>query len=1624
MDQLGKQLLSQKEAVQLLSELQTKDTKNTQEIAIIGTACRLPMAGDTEAFWDNLINGRTCLTPKPAGHLFYEEAYKNKHYAEFVGMTEGLPDDTENLESFSGAYVEHTDKFDANFFGIPPREARYIDPEQRVFMEVAWSAIEDAGYGASNIKNTKTGVFAGKDGTNSINYKYITEDDPMKLIGTWNGILASRISYLFNFKGPAIVFDTACSSGLVAIHEACNAIRNQECEMALAGGISIGAGGTRTDEEEEIDGDDSLVQALSSSDNRVRSFDKKSTGTVFGEGVVVFLLKPLAKAVKDRDHIYGIIKGSAINNDGASNGLTAPNPLAQEEVIIDAWKRAKVSPETISYVEAHGTATLLGDPIEVLGLSNAFLKFTDRRQFCGIGSLKTNIGHTIGASGAANLLKVVLSMNHHTLPPSLNFEEPNPHINFMESATYVVDKVTPWDNEEQPLRAGISSFGFSGTNCHMIVEEYKTPLEMETVTDKTNILTLSAKTETAMINIIKNYKKFLENKTDLNMNDVCFTANTGRGHYVYRLALVVNSLDELKGKIDLVAANGLKSIEDEKIYYSKNNVVSDKRQQKLEGEISESELRIFTTQAKAIIDTLKDHADDEDYRTKLVNLCALYVKGANVDWTRLYTTELVKRIPLPTYPFDRIHYWGDVKKTKIKSEDVEDTQTLHPLVEKCLVDSMKQNIYLVNFNLKKHWVLQDHKIMGGNLLAGTAFIEIIKESFRQCFDNENIVINNIVFLSPLVASVEDEDIETHIVITKEQGETSFTVVSRHADANGEIWIEHAKGSASFHEDTATKQLDFGSILTDPEVEELPLKTKVDENGMNAFGERWSCVQHFYRKKDEEGETIFTEVKLPDKLSKDLEEYACHPGIMDTAINMATMQLYAGGDFFLPFSYKNLKFYRRLPGHFYSKIRKIPKGNDSELMSFQVTLVDMEGNTIAEAEETSLKKINKIHEYVTSSFYGLRWTPQAAEEREFSIPEGNILILADRSGFAKELTDRIQTADNNLYFVSFGEVYAQLDSTHYTVGGAEEDYVKLLEDIGVDTFSTVYHLSTLDFNQSDYTLEQYPETLNQGLYNLAYLTRSFLKKINGNVNFVLVTEHAHDVDGEEAYIKPANASFLALAKTTQAECPEYEYRSIDIDSRTDMNTVLNEVLRSGEQTFRVAYRNNVRYTEVLTALDVQRDDIEVVKIKKEGVYLITGGTGGLGLETALNLGGLGPCNICLIGRRQLPERSEWEAVLKKDKDKKASDLIRGIQRLESKGCNVILRYSDACDVEQMTSITEELKKVYGHINGVVHCAGVAGDGFLFRKDMDVFNRVINPKIYGTIILDQLTRDQELDFFILFSSMQSLFGGPGQGDYTAANTFLDSYAPYLWKKGLAAQTINWSGWSETGMAVDYQVNDSNTLFRSLETQVAINALNNVINSNMSNVVPGKINFDVLGQIGADNLPFALSAGLKKNLARQKSKNRDMGSNEVKQLLNPEDLVILGKSKEYTETEKNVAYLYAIVLDLKEIDIYENFNSVGGDSIHAMQLLKELGALYPGMVDVSDIFTHPTVEELAEFIDKKRGVGKENIVDEVIAQKSEEELSDQVLMELLDNIEKGDSSLDDALVILNEVGEGQDE
>ncbi len=477
----------------------------------------------------------------------------------------------QNIEFCEVAYLDEIDKFDYKFFGISPKEASLTDPIQRLFLQTAWEAIEDAGYSEYNVRGSRTGTYVGFSGFKSSKYdQLITEVDPtvgvLSKTGKTPSLIAGRLAYLLDFRGPSMVLDTSCSGSLVAVHLACQAIQSGDCEMAIAGGASIKLSPiTRTEKV-----------GIESADGRARTFDDSSDGTGGGEGIVAILLKPLDRAIRDGDNIYAIIKGSAINSDGSSNGITAPNALAQEDVIFKAWKDSGIDPETITYIEAHGTGTKLGDPIEIDGIQRAFKKYTNKKHFCGIGSLKTNIGNLDSSAGIAGLVKAVLALKHKQLPPTNHFNKPNRNIDFINLPVFVNDKLTEWESKDTKRRCGVSAFGLSGTNCHIVLEEApENEANSEIITDKLNILTISAKSENSLLRIINRYKNLLVKEQDLNLNNFCYSANTGRGHYSCRVALIFENKEELLEKLYLLSTIKFNEITDKDVFYGEHKNITE-----------------------------------------------------------------------------------------------------------------------------------------------------------------------------------------------------------------------------------------------------------------------------------------------------------------------------------------------------------------------------------------------------------------------------------------------------------------------------------------------------------------------------------------------------------------------------------------------------------------------------------------------------------------------------------------------------------------------------------------------------------------------------------------------------------------------------------------------------------------------------------------------------------------------------------------------------------------------------------------------------------------------------------------------------------------------------------------
>lgn len=1553
--QLKNGTMDKNEAMGLLSEVQEMTKENDKDIAIIGLSARLPMADSVDEYWDNLIQGRRCFTSKPTSKLHTEKVLLNPHYAEFLGMD--VPTNIDDLEGVVGAFVSGVDEFDYAFFNIAPHEASYIEPSQRIFMEIAWGAIEDAGYGVDQVSDSNVGIFVGKDHSNSMHYKEISKNDSAAVTGNWEGYLASRLSYAFNFRGPAMVVDTACSSGLVAVHEACLSLRNQECEMAIAGGIFVGGGGTKIDEDPD-DEDLGSIGAVSSKDNNVRTFDRKTTGSVFGEGVVAFLLKPLAAALRDRDNVIAVIKGSAINNDGASNGVTAPNPVAQQEVIEKAWKDAGISPESVTYVEAHGTGTLLGDPIEVMGLTKAFAHNTKRKQFCGVGSVKTNVGHLVAASGPASLLKVALALKNEVIPPSLNFEEPNQNIDFMNSPLYVVDRLTPWKRSDEQRIAGINAFGFSGTNCHMVVAEAPEQAAEPSTKHAVNILTFSGKTESALQNLLRSYVKYLEAGNTPQFDDLCYTANIGRGHFTHRVAMMVKDHEDLRQKIQALIDSDFSAKGMEDVYSGHYRVVSARATERQEGDVTEKELHDLFVQASKIMQVL--HDDERKTAEQLRKLAQVYVQGAHVDFFSLYSGETHYRVSLPTYCFDSTFCWTEPKTTKLTSEAGEALENTYPVVERKLIDSVDTTIYQTHFSTEKHWFLKEHRLMGTNIVPGTAYIEMMREIAKEYWNVEQVLIKSLVFSHPLEAGAEP--VPAQFIITRQDQDDLLIRIATCDPEDHHAWTEHAQAVLSRLQEKPQEVFAVQNIAEQAEDVTITIPETSDSDDYIYMGPRWHSVLHTYKK----GDTLESEIRLAPEFVKDVEQYRYHPAITDAALNIP-LQIYIKNEMYLPLSYQNLKIYDRIPAHFYSRLEKTAGNIGSEILSFRVTLADEKGKILAEIDNYTTKKVGKFNNYVTNSYFGFDWNA-CGELRDswptVSMPKGNAIIFADRNGYAQALMALIGEGLQP-YYVQFGEENKKISDHRYQIEGTEASYDWLLEDLQLDAVDHVFQMANL-YDENDDTPKGDENALKRSLYQLFFFPRSLLRHGKGKTAFHLLTDHAYAVDEQDVQVNPFHTAFLSMIKTLAAEYTNFSFDAFDFAEKVEPEKLLSALMSEGDGLIH-AVRHGKLYRCVLNMRNTNHLAEEELQWHKNGVYVITGGTGGLGLEVAKYLAEMGAGKICLLARRGVPEREMFDEIVEKNRNRRLVRIIEAVEAMEKLGAAVTIDAVDVSDAELMKEKFEEIRKENGRINGIVHCAGVAGDGFLYNKSDETFRSVISPKVLGVQnVLRNLGGDQP-DFIVLFSSMQTAFGGPGQGDYTAANSFLDGIGESLQLKGKNVKTINWPGWSETGMALAYGVNDAVTLFRSLTTHKALVAFNFILHHKISNVIPGEMNYAFLDQAQGE-MPFRISDRIEKKL-NQFRRRAAKGTKESKaRRYNPEELVIVGNNdNSYSKTETTVAHIYAAVLDLSEIDVYDNFNAMGGDSILAAEVLKQLNIQFDNRLNISDMYMYSTVDDMTKHIEE---------------------------------------------------------
>ncbi|MBW4667893.1 MAG: SDR family NAD(P)-dependent oxidoreductase [Cyanomargarita calcarea GSE-NOS-MK-12-04C] len=1515
-----------------------------EEIAIIGIGCRFPSSKNLEKFWSLLRDGIDATRQVPP------ERWNNqgKTYIHW------------------GGFLEQVDQFDPLFFGISPREAELMDPQQRLLLEVSWEALENAGQQWDQLAGSQTGVFIGIGNYDyaRLQFNHTSVTDPYYSSGNAFSIAANRLSYVLDLRGPSLAVDTACSSSLVAVHQACQSLRLGECHLALAGGVNLIL-------TPELSISFSKAGMLAS-DGRCKTFDAKADGYVRGEGCGIVVLKRLADALKDGDRISAIIKGSAVNQDGLSNGLTAPNGTAQQKVIRQALENAGVTPAQISYVEAHGTGTALGDPIEINSLKAVLMQGRKSDQICRIGSVKTNIGHLETAAGIAGLIKVVLSLQHQEIPSHLHLEQLNPYISLEETPLSIPTERQSWIADGDRRLAGVSSFGFGGTNCHVVLQESPAGIQKKEPLERPlHLLTLSAKSEQALGELAQSYTKFLASHPEESLANICFTANVGRCHFDYRLAVTATS--SLKLQITL------------------SNNLSKETPGLLNGQAEIGKCRkivfLFTGQGSQYVGMGRQLYETQPTFQRNLDRC-----------NEILQPYLEKSLLSVLYP--------DPNESYLLNQTAY-TQPALFAIEYALAQ------------LWRSWGIEPTAVMGHSVgeyvaacVAGVFSLEdglkLIAERGRLMqalpATGEMVAVNASV--AQIAATIDIE--KKNVVIAAINGEKNTVLSGTREDLD---IVKAALTTQGFK----TKKLDvshaFHSPLMEPMLTAFELKAKEVSFSIprlqlvsNVTGEiatpeiatpeYWcrhirqtvrfaTSIETMYR----QGYEVFVEIGpkpillgmgrncLPDMNIQWLP--SLQPGLSDweqLLQSLGTLYVHGIQVDWSGFDRDYSRWRVGLPTYPFQRKRywvEVAKnGFKTPMMNMlhqgQTTQITEELATSEEFSDSEIKLLPKLVEILVRKqqqqvkkseiqdwFYQIEWLPkplEASQEKTAVIAPSTWLIFADRSGVAQSLAKLLQQKGHDFIIVYAGETYqTEKDGTCSLNPSNPDDFKRLFQE-ALKTLKLplqrVVHLwnleTTLDLNIS--LLEQ---TQILGCGSVLYLVQALTQYDRlGLSRLWLVTRGVQPVISQPSLDAVVQASVWGLGKIVALEHPKLWGGMVDLAPQAQEDEVallLAEIWNTSTEDH-LAFREGQCYVARLQPSRLL--ELPTVELRSDGCYLITGGLGALGLKVAQWIVGLGTKSLVLVGRSSSTS-SHAEEIL---------------SQLNLAGVKVLVVQADVSQQEDVIRVLAEIEAEMPPLRGIIHAAGVLDDGILLQQNWERFMRVMLPKVKGALNLHRLTKNLPLDFFVVFSSVASLLGSPGQGNYAAANTFMDVLIHHRMKLGLPGLSINWGPWDDVGMTA--------SLAGDLQNRLTTHGLNTI------SCEQGLQALELLlgqtsGQIGV--IPFEWSAFTSLQLpllsclvpTKLPKQSQPVLTEFLQQL--PHAIASDRQELLIAHIQAEVAKVLGLkLLELPTAD--QRFFDMGMDSLTAVELKNRLEVTLNCSLPTTLALEFPTIKILAEYLSRE--------------------------------------------------------
>ena len=1481
----------------------------SEPVAIIGMGCRFPGgATSPEKFWELLQAGFDAIIDVPTNRWD-----TNAFYSPDL-------DAPGKMYTRSGGFLPDLDQFDATFFGISPHEAVQMHPQQRMLLEVAWEALENAGQKVSSLAGSNTGVFLGL--MNMQDYAQLQVqsgdtsymDNPYFVLGNASNIAAGRLSYSFDFQGPNLTIDTACSSSLVAVHLACQSLRHKECNLALVGGVS-----TYLLPEHVVNGCKIRMLSLT---GRCRTFDAGADGSTIGEGCGVIVLKRLSDALAQGDTILAVVRGSAVNQDGRSNGITAPSRLAQEAVIRQALANADLEPRRISYVEAHGSGTPLGDPIEVEALANTLGQARNRyapEHPLVIGSVKTNIGHLAGAAGIAGLIKTVLALSHKEIPPHLNFRERNPYIRWDVCPLTVPTSCIPWPEEEAPRVAGINSFGWSGTNAHILLEEGPAPGMTTSSNRDAALLLLSAKTETALECATTNLLAYLQHHPEVNLADVAYTTQIGRSVFPYRRALVCTDVQDAIATLERRDTSKILTL--------------DASQAPGAQEQQPTIAFLFPDVSEQFVDMTSSLYQQEPVFREWVDTCC---------------HALQQRFALNLREF---LYPDHGLRDKEKSNGV--AASGH---DGCLTTDYTTLAHCATFvtgyalaRLFISWGVLPEALLGYNLG------EYVAACVAGVFSLEDALLLIVhraraISLAEGTQGTEDEVpcVTLHEPLIACISTITADWMSAEQATDPAYWMEHQSQPFALAQGVAL-------LLQKPE-------------------------------------RVFLEVGVGQELSSFVKQHplcdrkhlplvlACLPTIEprpETHILLTALgKLWLEG---APIDWRGFSSHEQ---HALVPLPTYPFERQSYWIQQQRS--DRSAPAPQMRQQNTLDQVRRED---LSNWFSLPGWRSSSPRTPFADPPSvqettGWIFCLDDCGIGTALVERLrqQQAASNVVMVTPGQAFSQCDEHAYTVHPTStEDYASLFQELRIQAWKDirVVHLWTLTDPQRDQDLcdaASFARATQKGFSSILPLVQALEHLPFDSCKITLVSNGIQDVSGNEV-IMPAKATLLGPCLVIPFEYPDITCRCIDItlpetgwwQREAVLAQLLGELTSEADEPM-VALRGDRRWLPAMEPLPLPEQSAPTDALREQGVYLITGGLGGIGLAVAEYLARTVRARLVLVSRSALPPREEWPQLrTSRAKKDHLGRQLRAIQRIEESGGQVLPLQADVTDLSQMREAVQQTLNAFGALHGVFHAAGLPGVGLIQLKTPEQAANVLAPKVLGTLVLEQALAGLPLDFLILFSSITSFTGGgPGQVDYAAANAFLDAYAQRNSRRHGKTIAIDWGEWQwnawEEGLS-GYN-NEVQQFLKEHRQQFGITfaegteALGRLLASHQPRVVVSTQ--DV--QTFTDLLKSSFAIGLG-HQAQQGGQARPKY---------PRPMLASSYTPPRNELEQSIVGIWEDLLGVEPVGIYDNFFELGGNSLIGITLLTRMRkTLHLEHFPAHILYEAPSVSNLAQII----GQGQDN-------------------------------------------------